>query len=256
MVLGHKYSSRFSEERTTITVDFGDVKGRIWNVYVRTWSGHWAHVSVDAGLISPWLTDFASSQICWSDRRRPTTLLVYHVANPKRAHRRDKLRCSKSPAGINAPPSLLQALVQILGSSETTQRRLLLRGSEAFNAHPFDNLWAIRKLLRLEEGSSRCSCHGRFRCLVSQHHWKTQRLCCVLCLVCRRNAELHSHQTHFKTWLKSNFLHSLLVPPCAPLWQLFYLHRIVRDNDKHWKHSHWSTIGSTKRQEHTDTQAN
>lgn len=99
-----------------------------------------------------------------------TTLSVCRVGKKKWAHRRDKLRRSKSPAGINAPPSLTQAFVWILGSSGTSQCRLLLRGSGAFNVHPFDNLWAIRKLLRLEQSASGRSCHGRFRafCLPAQ----------------------------------------------------------------------------------------
>lgn len=47
---------------------------------------------------------------------------------------------------------------------------------------------------------------------VSQHNWKTQRLCrfCAarhvfVCVVCRRSSELHSLQTQSKAWLKSNF---------------------------------------------------
>lgn len=120
-----------------------------------------------------------------------------------------------------------------ISSTGTTQRCLLLRGSGAFNVHPFDNLWAIRKLLHLEKGTSRRSCHGRSCSFVS--HTK------IVLLLCSKMHSLHvffpsffstfhSCQIQSKARLKSNFRfhHScyfsikilFTFPPCSTSWTL------------------------------------
>lgn len=160
--------------------------------------------------------------VVWGDRNEHTGEINSDVQN----HQQELMR----------PPSLTQALVWILGSSGTSQRRLLLWGSGAFNVHPFDNLWATGKLLGLEQSASRqvpafslpasletaeivlLLCSETFFCVCVC-------LCACLCVVCRRSSELHSLQTQSKAWLKSNFcLHnSCYLQSKFSLQSLFHL---------------------------------
>lgn len=98
MVLGQKYSSRFSEDRTSIMVEL--------NIWEEELFGMSMASEMRLMLIgtSPWPK--VLPPLYTSVKVTVTTL-----GNGKKAHRRDKLRRSKSPAGINVPPSLKQAFV-------------------------------------------------------------------------------------------------------------------------------------------------
>lgn len=99
-----KYSSRFSEGRTTIIVELTIWEEELFMMLISVEPGRWDTVDADwnlslaEGPLHPPLNTSVEATL--------TTLSVCRGGKQKWAHRRDKLRRSKSPAGINAPPSL------------------------------------------------------------------------------------------------------------------------------------------------------